>query len=141
MGDGHGVTLGSTPDCNGCFGYTENITFRGIRLHGDAPLKIKTWANTTGVIKNVLFEDVTLVNGARTLLDISAWYGKCSWCHAWGKPTTACRYIKGFGFWGGACEQTNHNIALENITLRRIRGPVDTAGSIICREPAPCTIN
>jgi len=140
VGDGHGVDLGSTPDCNGCIGYTENITFRNVRLSGDAPLKIKTWPNTTGVIKNVLFEDIVL-DGASSLLEISTWYGKCKWCHDYGTANTSCILAKGYGYWGGACEQTNSNIALENITLRRVRGTVETAGSIVCREPRPCTIN
>merc|ERR550537_1149691 len=34
VGDGHGITLGSTPDGNGLHGYNENITFKGITLHG-----------------------------------------------------------------------------------------------------------
>lgn len=140
VGDGHGISIGTTPDCTGCYCYTDNVTFRNMEMHGNAPFKIKTWANTTGVIKNILLEDVTL-NGATEFLVISAWYGKCEWCHAWSKPNTTCSYVKGFGAWGGACSQTDLNIAIENITLRRIRGTVDVAGSIVCREPAPCTIN
>merc|ERR1712060_392174 len=121
VGDGHGVSLGSTPDCNGCYGYTENVTFRNVRLQGNAPLSIRTWANTTGVIRNVLFEDITLA-GASTLLDITAWFGKCTWCHDWGTSTSDCRLVEGFGFWGGACTQTENNLAMENITLRRVQG-------------------
>jgi hypothetical protein len=61
----HATTLGSTPDGNGLHGYNENITFRGMTLAGNVPLKIKAWVNTTGVIKNILFENITLLNAVR----------------------------------------------------------------------------
>ena len=48
--DGHGASIGSVPDCNGCVGFVTNITYRNCSFFGNAPMKIKTWANTTGEI-------------------------------------------------------------------------------------------
>ena len=48
--DGHGASIGSIPDCNGCHGYVSNVVFRNCTFGGNAPMKIKTWANTTGVL-------------------------------------------------------------------------------------------
>ena len=76
---------------------------------------LQTWANTTGLIRNILFEDI-LLERADTLLDISAWYGKCAWCHQWVQPSSSCRLVDGFGYWGGACAQTENNIAIQNVT-------------------------
>ena len=45
--DGHGASIGSIPDCSGCHGVVTNITFRNLTFAGDAPMKIKWWANTT----------------------------------------------------------------------------------------------
>ena len=45
--DGHGASIGSIPDCSGCHGVVTNISFRNLTFAGDAPMKIKWWANTT----------------------------------------------------------------------------------------------
>jgi polygalacturonase len=79
--DGHGASIGSIPDCSGCHGVVTNITFRNITMGGDAPMKIKWWANTTGEISNILYEDVTLSN-ASSAIQMSANYG------SWACPCT-----------------------------------------------------
>jgi hypothetical protein len=56
---------------------------------GNAPMKIKTWANTTGEVSNVLFEDITLDNAAEAV-SIGASYGTnacpCKWATDYGGP-------------------------------------------------------
>jgi hypothetical protein len=41
--NGHGASIGSVPDCNGCHGIVKDITFRNCTFGGNAPMKIKTW--------------------------------------------------------------------------------------------------
>ena len=41
--DGHGASIGSIPDCNGCHGYVSNIHFKNCTFGGNAPMKIKYW--------------------------------------------------------------------------------------------------
>ena len=60
--NGHGATIGSVPDGNGLRGYISNVTFRNITMEGNAPVKIKSWPNTTGEVSNILYEDVTPVS-------------------------------------------------------------------------------
>jgi hypothetical protein len=47
-----------------CCTYAGNIT-----MEGNAPVKIKSWPNTTGEVSNILYEDVTLL-GADTAIDV-----------------------------------------------------------------------
>jgi hypothetical protein len=158
--DGHGASIGSIPDCYGCHGYVTNIVFRNCTFGGNAPMKIKTWANTTGEVSNVLFESCTL-NDAAQAVAIGASYGTnacpCKWATDYGGPEQRgeCRNygptLKGDAYWpagyvglGGRCgpegDATN-TIAIRNITFRGLTGTVQTPGSIDCRRGLPCSIN
>lgn len=123
-------------------------------------MKIKTWANTTGEVSNVLFEDCTLENAAQAV-SIGASYGTnacpCKWATDYGGPGQRgeCRNygptLKGDAYWpagfvglGGRCgpegDATN-NIAIRNISFRGLKGTVQTPGSIDCRKGNPCRVN
>ena len=128
-----------------------------ITMGGNAPLKIKTWPNTTGELSNLLYEDITMAQ-ASTAIDVSAWYGAwacpCRWIHNFHGPgqQTKCHNINpcngssgpscsgGIGGLCGTQGDATNNINMKNITFRRIRGAVDTPGSIVCRAGNPCTI-
>lgn len=158
--DGHGASIGSIPDCYGCHGHVSNIVFRNCTFGGNAPMKIKTWANTTGEVSNVLFEDCKL-NNAAMAVSIGASYGTnacpCNWATDYGGPGQQgeCRdygpTLKGAAYWpagyigiGGRCgpigDPTN-TIAIRNITFRRLTGTVQAPGAIDCRKGNPCEIN
>lgn len=151
--DGHGASIGSIPDCSGCHGVVTNVTFRNITMGGNAPMKIKWWPNTTGLISNILYEDVVLAN-ASTAIEILANYGAgacpCPWIHPFGGPGQRgkCKtYHWGNGLFdgiGGNCgpegDKTN-NIYTRNITFRRVTGVVDAPGYIACRKANPCEVN
>ena len=151
-----------------------DIVFRNCTFEGNAPMKIKTWHNTTGEIENVLFEDITL-NQASMAIAISANYGgsgcPCKWmtdyggpeqrtqCRSYGPPGAYCSPnqagLKGAGAaagsWAGGCVgvggvcgpegDTSNNIAIRNITFRRLSGTVVTPGMIDCRKGNPCSVN
>ena len=151
--NGHGATIGSVPDCNGCMGFVTNVTYRNCSFGGNAPMKIKTWANTTGEISNILFEDCTL-KGAASAVEISANYGgdacPCKWFTDYGGPdqhNTKCKnyhWAGGYAGVGGVCgpegDATN-NINIRNITFRRLSGTVVSPGAIDCRRGNPCEVN
>ena len=138
--------------------FVTNITYRNCSFFGNAPMKIKTWANTTGEISNILFEDC-LLNNASSAVEISANYGgtacPCPWHSDYGGPEqrgTCKNYgprFKGSSYWnsfvgiGGVCGpegDTTNNINLKNITYRRLKGTVQAPGGIDCRKGNPCTI-
>jgi hypothetical protein len=141
--DGHGATIGSVPDGNGLRGFITNVTFRNITMKGNAPVKIKSWPNTTGEVSNILYEDVTLVN-ADTAIDVGT-FAPCKWCHPFaGSEKTKCRAVPFVGppvDWGGQCSQGTQQISMVNITFRRFRGTVKSPGMIRCREINPCKFN
>ena len=140
--NGHGATIGSVPDGNGLHGYISNVTFRNITMEGNAPVKIKSWPNTTGEVSNILYEDVTLL-GADTAIDVGT-FAPCKWCHPLGPTKDKCRSVPFVGppvDWGGACSQTENQISMVNITFRRFRGTVKAPGMIRCREVNPCLFN
>lgn len=157
--DGHGASIGSIPDCYGCHGHVSGVTFRNCTFGGNAPMKIKTWHNTTGEVSDILFEDIILQNAAQAVA-ISGNYGgtacPCKWQTDYGGPDqrTACHSygptLKGAGHWpvgfigvGGTCgpegDSTN-NINIRNITFRRLKGTVVSPGSIDCRKGNPCSV-
>jgi hypothetical protein len=87
--DGHGASIGSIPDCAGCHGIVTNITYRNLTFLGNAPMKIKWWANTTGEISNVLFEDIYLGNASvaiEMMANYGSWACPCKWIHNFGGP-------------------------------------------------------
>lgn len=149
--NGHGASIGSIPDCSGYYGVVTNITFRNIRMGGDAPMKIKWWPNTTGEISNILYEDVTLTNASKAIeimANYGAWTCPCKWIHNFGGPDQKgkCRNYEWAGGSvgiGGNCgpegDRTN-NLNTRNITFRRIRGSVKQPGAISCRSGNPCNI-
>ena len=158
--DGHGASIGSIPDCYGCHGHVSGVIFRNCTFSGNAPMKIKTWHNTTGEVSNILFEDITLENAAEAI-SISGNYGgtacPCKWQADYGGPgqRTKCRSygptLPGTAHWpvgyvgvGGVCgpqgDATN-NINIKNITFRRVKGTVQAPGTIDCRKGNPCTVS
>ena len=128
-----------------------NITFRNLRFLGNAPMKIKWWANTTGEISNILFEDVFLGNASvaiQMMANYGSWACPCKWVHPFGGPGQRgkCRtfgppYSVGVGGNCGPEGDTTNNINTRNITFRRITGTVQSPGSISCRKGNPCGVN
>ena len=131
------------PDGNGLHGFITNVTFRNITMKGNAPVKIKSWGNTTGEVSNILYEDVTL-EGADTAIDVGT-FPPCKWCHPLpGSEKSKCRLVPFVGppvSWGGACSQGEQQISMINITFRRFKGTVKAPGMIRCRDINPCHFN
>ena len=109
-------------------------------MKGNAPVKIKSWPNTTGEVSNILYEDVTLEN-ADTAIDVGT-FAPCKWCHPYpGSEATKCRpvpFVGGTVDWGGQCSQGEQQISMINITFRRFKGTVKKPGMIRCRDINPC---
>ena len=114
-------------------------------------MKIKWWANTTGEISNILFEDIHLGN-ASVAIEMSANYGSgacpCKWIHDFGGPgqrgkckTYGPPFSVGIGGNCGPEGDAKNNINTRNITFRRITGTVQSPGSISCRKGNPCGVN
>ena len=95
---------------------------------------VRRWANTTGEISNILFEDIYLGN-ASVAIEMSANYGSaacpCKWIHPFGGPgqrgkckTYGPPYSVGVGGNCGPLGDETNNINTRNITFRRITGAV-----------------
>ena len=155
--DGHGASIGSIPDCDGCHGHVSGVVFRNCTFGGNAPMKIKVWHNTTGEVRDVLFEDITL-NNASQAVSISANYGgtacPCKWQTDYGGPQqrTQCHNygptLKGAAHWpvgftgvGGVCGPAGDrlsNINITNITFRRVAGTVQNPGGRHTHQSYSC---
>ena len=129
FGHGHGASIGSIPmdGFRGWLGLVRNITMRRVLLNGtDFGVRVKTWQNATGSIRDVAYEDLTLI-GVGTAIEVNAFYCQPSYCPGALKPAIdSCCGAR-------AMENVTQNVLISGLRIERVSGSaVAKAGSLRC---------
>lgn len=129
FGHGHGASIGSIPmdGFRGWLGVVSNITMRNVLMNGtDFGVRVKTWQNATGYIRNVVYQDLTLID-VGTAIEINAFYCQPTYCPGPLKPMVdSCCGAKAMA----GCMQ---NVQIEGLRIQRVTGSAtNKAGSVQC---------
>jgi hypothetical protein len=133
FGSGHGASIGSIPmdGFRGWLGIVRNITMRRVVMNGTAMgVRVKTWQNATGCIKDVRYEDLHMI-GVGTVIEVNAFYCQPLYCDGPLKPVeSSCCGPQAMAH----CIQ---NVLVQGLVIERITGSAtEAAGSLTCSSGA-----
>ena len=115
----------------GWTGVVSNITIRRVVMNGTAlGVRVKTWQNATGYIKNVRYEDLTMI-GVGIAIQLNAYYCQPSYCDGPLRPVeTSCCGPQ-------AMAHVAQNVVIQGLVLINITGSASVAaGSFACSSGA-----
>mmetsp|Transcript_25935 Transcript_25935/g.49010 ORF Transcript_25935/g.49010 Transcript_25935/m.49010 type:complete len:711 (+) Transcript_25935:346-2478(+) len=118
--NGHGSSIGSIGEA-GSYGEVQNITMRNIVFNQTLnAARIKTWQGGLGIVRDITYENLTLVDVVCPLL-IEQFY-----CASSQHPSR--------------CHNSSSAVRVSHVTFRNIRGTQTSSvvGQFLCSDAQPC---